>query len=77
MKRTLAAVFALIAIPVAGCTPMQVDLATQCAISLHAANASNIADLLRAAQATPACMALGMDGMQRAVLAAKVKRGIE
>lgn len=61
----------------AACTTPQREEASQCAAVLMTVPAPNgAADLLMAAQRTPACMSLGLDLMQLAVKGAMERRGI-
>lgn len=75
MIRVTAAAFGL-CLALASCTQMQRDEAVACASALNAARVSTLADLFAVAQATPACMALGLDAMQIAVRQVAAARGI-
>lgn len=62
----------------AACSPQQQDAATLCAASLIAVPVPNgAADLLIAAQQSPACIAAGLDLMQQGVALVMKRRGIK
>ncbi len=74
MTKYLAASLGLL---LAAYTQMQRDEAVACANVLYAARVSNLAELIQVAQATPACMALGLDAMQLAVKQVAAARGMK
>jgi len=73
MRAAAAAVAALL---LSACTAQQQSDALVCAAALQQSGARSVDELFRVAMATPACVTLGMDVLQRLVAEAAAKRGL-